>query len=207
MTSLRIQLAIFARAPIAGQCKTRLIPALGAEGAAQLHATLVEKTVKTALAVPHADVTLWTVDKPEHPFFRRLAADYPLLKWQQQPEGDLGERMHHVFMTQQQPTLLMGSDCPAFTSDLLQHYACLLTQHAAVFVPAEDGGYVLVGLQEPCSQIFEQMEWGTAEVMQQTRKRLQQAQIDWVEAESLWDIDRPEDLSRLTVSSNSLHSA
>jgi len=207
VTKTPIQLAIFARAPIAGKCKTRLIPALGAEGAAQLHATLVEQTVKTALAVPHAEVTLWTVEEPCHTFFQRLAADYPSLRWQLQPEGDLGERMNHVFMTQQQPTLLMGSDCPAFTPDLLQHYAYLLTQNPVVFVPAEDGGYVLVGLQTPCPQIFERMEWGTAEVMKQTRQRLQQMQIDWVEAESLWDIDRPEDLNRLTASSNSLHSA
>ncbi len=196
MTSPPIQLAIFAKAPIAGQCKTRLMPALGAEGAAQLHATLVEKTVRTALAVPYAEVTLWMVDQPDHSFFKRLAVDYPLLKWKQQSEGDLGERMHHVFMSQQQPTLLMGSDCPAFTSDLLQYYANLLIQHDAVFVPAEDGGYVLVGLQAACSPLFEQMEWGTAEVMQQTRKRLQQLQIDWVEADSLWDIDRPEDYQR-----------
>lgn len=198
MTSPRVQLAIFARAPIAGQCKTRLIPALGAEGAAQLHATLVEKTVKTALAVHHAEVTLWTVDKPEHPFFGRLATDYPLLKWQQQPEGDLGERMHHVFMTQQQPTLLMGSDCPVMTPALLQNYAVLLTEHQAVVVPAEDGGYVLIGLQAPCRDLFSDMRWGHEQVMQHTRLRLQQNNINWAEPECLWDVDRPEDLRRLS---------
>lgn len=192
----QVQLAIFARAPVAGQCKTRLIPALGAEGAAALHAQLVERTVKVAMSVAHAEVTLWTEGKADHPFFQYLACAYPVLQWRQQPEGDLGERMHQVFVAHQQPTLLMGSDCPVFTSALLTEYAALLQQHDAVIVPAEDGGYVLVGLQTPCVEIFRCVDWGSDRVMDQTRQRLCQLALRWIEPEMLWDIDRPEDMQR-----------
>lgn len=204
MSQKTLQLAIFARAPVAGQCKTRLIPALGAKGAAELHAQLVESTVKTALDVENAKVTLWTANEAEHPFFTRLTDRFPALSWRVQPEGDLGARMHHVFESAKQPTLLMGSDCPALTADLLRSYAQCLEHHDAVIVPAEDGGYVLIGLNSPCRGLFNDMQWSTDQVMQQTRVRLQQYQLDWFEPETLWDVDRPEDLKRLTAISSAL---
>lgn len=194
-----LQLAILARAPVPGQCKTRLIPLLGAEGAAALHAQLVEHCVNTALRLPDAVVTLWTAGDAAHPFFQQLAVSCPQLQWQEQGTGDLGERMHQVFVHTGQPALLIGSDCPALTVDVLQDCADHLKNHAAVFVPAEDGGYVLVGLQSPCRALFAEVDWGTDQVMQQTRQRLQQQHLRWVEPASLWDVDRPEDLQRLAL--------
>jgi uncharacterized protein len=194
-----MQLAILARAPVPGQCKTRLIPTLGAEGAAALHARLVEYCVNTALMLPDVVVTLWTAGAANHAFFQQLAERFPQLQWQEQPAGDLGERMHQVFVHTGQPTLLIGSDCPVLTVDVLQDCADHLKNHAAVFVPAEDGGYVLVGLQSPCRALFAEVDWGTDQVMQQTRQRLQQQQMPWVEPLTLWDVDRPEDLQRLAL--------
>lgn len=199
MQDSELQLAILARAPVPGQCKTRLIPQLGAEGAAALHAQLVERSVNTALKLPKVQVTLWTAGDAKHPFFQQLAESYPQLQWQEQPAGDLGERMHQVFVHTGQPTLLIGSDCPALTVEVLQDCADHLKNHAAVFVPAEDGGYVLVGLQSPCHALFSSVDWGTDQVMQQTRQRLQQQQMHWVEPLTLWDVDRPEDLLRCPV--------
>lgn len=194
---MSLQLAVMARAPVPGQCKTRLIPALGAEGAADLHAQLVSYTLSQTMQLPSIQVTLWTAGDHQHPFFEQLASSWPGLHRQPQPEGDLGERMHQVFIRSQQPTLLLGSDCPVITSQLLLTCAEALRYHQAVFLPAEDGGYALVGLHQPCPALFHGMSWGHDQVMQQTRERLQQQAMTWAEPRTVWDVDRPDDLQRL----------
>jgi len=194
---MSLQLAVLARAPVPGQCKTRLIPALGEIAAARLHAALVRRTLEQALKVPDTKVTLWTAGDPEHTFFQQLRSDWPALHWQQQSEGDLGERMHQVFANNQQTTLLIGSDCPVITPELLLTCAEALQHHEAVFLPAEDGGYALVGLHKPCLSLFQKMTWGHNQVMQQTRERLQQQDMHWAELQTVWDVDRPEDVERL----------
>ena len=97
------------------------------------------------------------------------------------------------------PGLLIGCDCPVLTPDYLREAAAALASGSdAVFVPAEDGGYVLVGLgRMPPAQLFENISWGTASVMQETRARLEQVGWHWRELATLWDVDRPEDLLRL----------
>lgn len=194
---MTIELAVLARAPVPGQCKTRLIPALGAEGAADLHARLVRQTLDQALLWKAARVSLWTAGDPEHPFFQHLAEHFPDLQFRQQREGDLGQRMHQVFVSNNRPTLLMGSDCPMITSELLKVCAEALTQTTAVFLPAEDGGYALIGLNQPCPAIFQNLSWGSEQVMQQTRAIMQELGIQWSEPQTVWDVDRPEDVQRL----------
>ncbi|RAU18933.1 glycosyltransferase [Nitrincola tibetensis] len=192
-----MQIAIFARAPVAGACKTRLIPALGAEGAAQLHAQLVERSLATAMSLPDAEVTLWTAGNPTDPFFLKQQMRWSRLCLKPQSDGDLGQRMHEAFMATNAPMLLMGSDCPALTTEHLLACHRALSERDAVFLPAEDGGYVLVGLNPPCVDVFRGIDWSTDQVMAQTRGRLREKGLSWSEPVCLWDVDRPEDLVRL----------
>lgn len=194
-------IAVFARAPIAGEAKTRLIPALGAEGAAALHALLVEYALVTATAAGLGPVTLWCAPDRRHDFFQACAKKL-VISLADQSEGDLGARMHAVFAAQAgTPTLLMGSDCPCISVDHLRASAAALREGAdAVFLPAEDGGYGLVGLARPMPEIFSAMVWSTENVMQETRARLRRFGLVWREPATIWDVDRPEDAERLARS-------
>jgi len=192
-------IAILARAPVAGTTKTRLIPALGAHGAARLHARLLRQTVATACAAGLGPVTVWCAPDSGHPEFQALADAFPIAL-ATQPPGDLGERMLHAFEHHAgaAPLLLIGTDCPVLTTSTLKESAgALLPEEDAVFVPAEDGGYVLVGLHRPERCLFDNMSWGGSEVMAQTRARLRASGLRWRELDPLWDVDRPEDLPRL----------
>ena len=190
---------VFAKAPAAGHVKTRLIPRLGPEGAVRLHERLVERTLATAVAADVGEVELWCTPDAAHPFFARCAGRYgvPLRR---QAGADLGQRMHDAFertLARHARALLVGSDCPVLQPAHLREAFQALEDHDAVFVPAEDGGYVLVGLKRAAPQVFERVAWGSPEVMAQTRSRLAAAGLDSHELPALWDVDRPEDLDRL----------
>jgi glycosyltransferase A (GT-A) superfamily protein (DUF2064 family) len=96
------------------------------------------------------------------------------------------------------PLLLMGSDCPVFTSGHLREAADALRDGKdAVLTPAEDGGYVLIGLRRPQPTVFDRIDWSTDRVLTQTRERFREAGLSWHECPTLWDVDRPADLARL----------
>lgn len=115
--------------------------------------------------------------------------------------------MHRAFAAHGGPLLLIGTDCPALTERHLAAAEAALAQgNDAVFIPAEDGGYVLIGLQRPCPEVFRDIAWSTAHVMAQTRARLLEAGLRWKELETLWDIDRPADLARLEGFEESIES-
>ncbi len=194
-------IAVFARAPVPGEAKTRLVPKLGAEGAAKLHARLVERMLRTASRAGPGPVTLWCAGSPDHPFFRACAETFGVRLVEQAP-GDLGERMHAVFVERAgRPALLAGTDCPAITTDHLRACARALAEgDDAVFLPAEDGGYGLVGLNRPVPEIFRDMTWSTDTVMAETRARLRALGLVWREPATIWDVDRPEDADRLAAS-------
>lgn len=190
-------LAILAKAPIPGKVKTRLIPTLGAEGACRLHERLLRHTLAIALATTSLGrITLWTTLDHAHPLFQALA-DRHGIALRTQPEADLGGRMHHALQVMGEPGLLIGSDCPVLTPALLRRCQAALTSVDAVFLPAEDGGFALVGLNRPEPRLFAGIDWGTDRVMAQTRRRA--AELDWQLAcpAVVWDVDRPEDLPRL----------
>lgn len=196
MTSI----AIFAKAPLAGYAKTRLIPALGAVGAARLHREMTLHTLRVASEVAHDDLTLWCAPDANQRFFRALMKSNATtrgLNFRRQIEGDLGARMTAAFAETQSAMLLIGTDCPMLRpSHLRQAAAALAAGHDAVFIPAEDGGYVLVGLARPQPEIFRDITWGSPQVMAQTRERLAKQNLQWHELETLWDVDEAEDLSR-----------
>lgn len=195
----RVQVAVLAKAPIAGTAKTRLIPALGAQGAARLQRSLTRGALRCAVEAHLGPVTLWCAPDAEHRFFRALRRTTGL-RCLVQPSGDLGARMHTAFRLHCDagPLLLIGTDCPALRPSHLRKAArALLDGDDAVFYPAEDGGYVLVGLRRPQPALFRDMPWSTAEVMTESRLRAREAGLRVREFETLWDVDLPADLARL----------
>lgn len=190
-------LAILAKAPIPGQAKTRLIPALGAEGAAALQAQLIRHTLTTALQATNASsITLWTALDHQHPLFIELEKQTGITL-KPQPYGDLGVRMYHALREAGHCGLLIGTDCPMLNAGQLSDCMDCLEYVDSVFLPAEDGGYGLVGMRHPTPRPFTDIDWGTSDVMAQTLRRL--AEMQWSHACpcTVWDIDRPDDLERL----------
>lgn len=196
-----VQIAVMAKAPIAGLAKTRLIPAVGPEGAARLQRRLTHRAVHTALAAGLGPVTLWCAPDVHHRFFRALHLTTGVAL-REQCTGDLGARMHQAFESTvlQHPLLLIGTDCPALDGAHLRRAArALLDGCDAVFYPAQDGGYVLVGLNRPRAELFTHIPWSTNKVMTITRHRAHAASLRWREFEPLWDVDLPADLARLSA--------
>jgi hypothetical protein len=194
----RVQVAVFAKAPIPGLAKTRLVPAIGRQGAARLQRHLTRRALRTAHDAGLGTVTLWCAPDARHRFFRALqrVTGQPCLV---QPAGDLGARMHAAFRLHcaQGPLLLIGTDCPVLQPGHLRQAAWALLDGAdAVFLPAEDGGYVLVGLREPQAALFDAMPWSTDRVMALTRARAHAAGLCLRELDTLWDVDLPADVER-----------
>jgi rSAM/selenodomain-associated transferase 1 len=191
--------SVFARAPVAGAVKTRLIPAIGAEGAAALHARLVRHSLAIAVEANLGPVSLCCDPVASHPFFTGCAREFGVALHVQQG-ADLGARMAAALraaLEEAAGAIVIGSDCPSLTADDLRRAAAALAAHDAVLGPAEDGGYVLVGLRRSLPALFDDIEWGTSSVLEQTRARLRAAGAGWFEIETRWDVDRPQDLGRL----------
>lgn len=195
-------IAIFAKAPIAGFAKTRLIPRLGAAGAARLQSVLITRAVECAKAANLGPVSLWCMPDRSHPFFQEIAKKHSIPLHPQTGE-DLGERMENAFafLGKTMPVLLMGTDCVAIDAKLLNRCAASLQKGKdAVFLPVEDGGYILIGLKKPIQELFRDMPWTTERVMTETRRRAEEIGLRTEELETLWDIDRPEDYMRALAS-------
>lgn len=192
--------AVLAKAPVPGLAKTRLIPALGAAGAARAQRGFALQTLATARAASTGPVALWCAPDVHHRFFAALRARQGVACIPQ-PGGDLGVRMRmamnmHFARAPWLPLLIVGTDCPVLTPADLQQAADALQHHDAVLIPAEDGGYVLIGLRRPLPQVFADITWSTPQVQAQTRERLQAAGASWHELPALWDVDEPADWNR-----------
>ncbi|MEO6363507.1 MAG: TIGR04282 family arsenosugar biosynthesis glycosyltransferase [Caldimonas sp.] len=199
MAEAPVDIAIFARAPVPGLCKTRLIATLGAAGAARLHRRMALRTVHVAKRANLGDVTLWCAPDTAHRFFRAVHRCFGVAL-RAQAEGDLGARMAAAFARagSRRPLLAIGTDCPVLDEHHLQRSADALRQgQAATLLPAEDGGYVLIGLRHDAPEVFERIDWSSEHVLAQTRERLRRLGLAWHEGETLWDVDRPADVERL----------
>ena len=199
--AINCRIIIFAKAPTPGRVKTRLVPALGERAAAALHRQLAERTLSTALAAGLGQVELWCAPRTNDAFFTACAKRHGV-GLRAQGEGDLGMRMARALefaLAEGSPGLLIGSDCPALTPEYLREAAsALVNGKDAVIGPAEDGGYVLIGLaRSPAAPLFVDIAWGSATGMQETRARLASGNWRWRELATLWDVDRPQDLLRL----------
>ena len=196
------RICVFAKAPEAGKVKTRLIPLLGAKAAAEFHAACVRKTLRTALDADLGPVNLCCAPHSSAEFFTQCASDFEVFL-ADQGEGNLGERMHRAVahgLIQQSRVIVVGADCPGLTSQTFRDAAQKLHSHDAVIVPAEDGGYVLIGAHRNHHAIFAGVDWGSERVMVQTRHNLHELGWTWAELDTHWDVDRPEDYQRLLVS-------
>lgn len=189
-------IAVFARAPVAGAVKTRLIPRLGAEGALGLHRQLVESALFRARDAALGEVTLWIAGDAEHPEVQACVRRQRV-KLAVQRGADLGARMHAALDTtlaaQPGGCLLIGTDCPALSSQHLQRAARLLADHDVVLGPAHDGGYVLIGLKAPQPALFEGIAWGSDAVLAATRARIGAAGLRCAELDPLPDLDTAAD--------------
>lgn len=191
-------LILFAREPVAGQVKTRLIPALGAEGAARLYRQLLGIALRAASATPCAQRQLWCTGAPtEGGECARLAAVHGCT-WHRQSAGDLGARMAAALAEALAATdraVLIGSDCPDYDAAYLRAAFAALDDHDAVLGPAADGGYVLIGLRRPAPALFADIHWSSAAVLAETRAALGRIGLAWTELPTLRDLDQPEDLA------------
>lgn len=169
---------VFAREPVPGRAKTRLIPRLGEWGAARLQARLTRHALATARAARCGPVELHLSRK--------------------QRGRDLGERMHRALSRARRPAILIGTDCPELRAQDLRRAARLLAAgYDAVLMPAEDGGYGLIGMRRVSAVFFENIAWGSGTVYAETSRRLSDAGWRWRELRTVWDVDRPADLERL----------
>ena len=192
--------AVLAKAPVPGLAKTRLAPALGLAGAARAQRGFTLDTLHCARAAALGPITLWCAPDAQHRFFRAVRSQVDTCL--AQPAGDLGARMGQAFQshfTQKPhlPLLLVGTDCPALAPGHLQQAARALQDHDVVLIPAEDGGYVLIGMRCWVPQALEGITWSTDQVLLQTRQRLRVSGASWTELEALWDVDAPADWERL----------
>lgn len=190
---------IFAKTPLPGCAKTRLIPALGADGAAKLAAHMLRHALQAAVAAEIGPVEICCTPDITNHVFDTLAQSHAVTLTLQ-GEGDLGMRMHRAFerVLRKAPyAILMGTDAPGLDAATLQQVAHRLSTVPVVLVPAADGGYVLIGLHEPTPQLFTDIAWSTPSVMESTRHHLRLLSMRWVELATVHDIDEPADLVHL----------
>ena len=178
---------VFARAPVPGAVKTRLIPRLGAWGAARLHVRLTRHALATAAAAACGPVELHLTRR--HSLFRTARL---------QRGADLGSRMQHAFANAKRPAILIGADCLELTAaDLRRAMRWLRGGYDAVLAPAEDGGYALVALRRPIPGLFRGIDWGSERVYAQSVQKLRGYR--WRALRTVRDVDRPEDLERVRL--------
>ncbi len=194
----RCRVIVMAKAPRAGLAKTRLAPALGADGAARLAHRLLDHALAQALAAGVGPVELCATPCAADPAFDAFR-DRPL-QWTDQGDGDLGTRMARALarsLATDGRALLIGTDAPALDAAALRAAAEALASHDAVFVPAIDGGYALVGVARAADTLFDGIAWSTPQVMAATRERLRAHGWTHAELAAVADIDEPADLAHL----------
>ncbi len=194
-------LQIFAKEPVPGAVKTRLAATLGAQAAAGVYAELAQRCLEAAAQARRrgavAAVELWCAPSAQGPVCRAWAAAHRFAL-HRQCTGDLGARMRHAMrcaLARGERVLLIGTDCPALDADAIATAAAALSNHDAVLVPAEDGGYVAIGLARD-ADVFSGIRWSTGGVATATRERFAAAGLRWHELPPLWDVDDARDLAR-----------
>ena len=194
-----VTLIVFTRYPTPGETKTRLIPALGAEGAATLQRQMTEHTLKTAQTLveeaPNTQVDIRFSGSSKRQMQQWLGHQWT---YNAQGKGDLGDRLVRAFQSAfeqgAESAIAIGIDCPGITSPLLHTALRELHTHDLVLGPATDGGYYLIGLSKVTPGLFQSIEWGTDRVLQQTLTHASRLNLKTTQLAPLADVDRPADL-------------
>ena len=218
------RLLVFAKAPVLGAAKTRMQPLLPPEFSLALHVQLLKTVLAQWTEAAVCPIDCW-IAGDEAPFIETIIkVSVPYLKTRplyQQRGCNLGERLSRAIETtfvhashsgtttdattdatiparkDVEGVFVVGTDCPALSAQYLETACLMLTQYDAVIGPAEDGGYVLLGLKAPNSALFEDIEWGGNLVLEQTLSKIRQLNLSYFEMPTLADIDHPEDLIKL----------
>lgn len=198
---MKKKLILFTRYPVAGRAKTRLIPALGADGAAELQRRMTEGILATAAALASgAIITLET----HHLGGSAEQMDNwlgPERIYREQAAGDLGDKLAaaftEAFRDGSREVIIIGADCPAITPAILADAFNSLKRHDLVLGPATDGGYYLIGLKRPCPELFRNRSWGSNLLLTETVRAASELFLKTSLLEELTDVDRPEDLKNL----------
>ena len=186
-TGARPVVIVFARAPVAGAVKTRLIPRLGAEGAARLQRRLIRTAVRTAQSFGAIELHATR----RHAWLRTLGVPVRV-----QCGADLGDRMFRA-LRRRPGAVLIGSDVPELRARDLERAARLLPGTDVVLAPAEDGGYALIAARRIDARVFEGVRWGSADVLAQTLLNISKSGLRYRLLRTVWDVDRPHDVDRI----------
>ena len=191
---------MFARAPFLGKVKTRLIPVLGDQGALDMHLHLVDRQIKVLNTLNKHSICraqLWVDQNAEDAAFTKFMGEVKL-----QQGNDLGEKMYHAgkeVLEEYSRVVIIGSDCPGIDESYLEQALQALEDEGTHIVlgPALDGGYVLIAMKQPREEIFQDVDWGTERVLEQTLDKCKQCGLSFITLSSLRDIDTAEDLKSL----------
>ena len=188
---------MFAKAPVAGQVKTRLCPPLTPDEAASLHGSLVLDLLDRCQSLKGIDRILAGAPTREHPFFGAMKTRFKIPVWDQVGD-DLGARMAHAFQSAlgspYHSVLIVGTDIPGITVSLITTAFKSLQDHDIVLGPTVDGGYYLIGLRSPVPELFEHIPWSTDKVLSLTREKTQALDLSVKILPRLRDLDTVEDL-------------
>lgn len=205
MASVQEIILVFTKYPVPGQSKTRLIPALGAEGAADLQRWMTRSLLSTIDDYTQEKLTTTEI-------YHTGGCEASMRSWlgvkriyKQQSEGDLGQKMFAAIsdhLSDKRSILLIGSDCPAVSSSHLFAAFAALRRHDIVLGPAHDGGYYLIGAgktvtAEILAPVFTNIPWGDDGVLKRTLEKAADLNLSWHLLPKLHDIDTPDDLKYL----------
>ncbi|KXJ43847.1 MAG: hypothetical protein AXW16_05035 [Cycloclasticus sp. Phe_18] len=190
-------LQIFAKAPIQGFVKTRLIAELGDKKATDVYIELLDRTINLALTSEYK-TQIWCAPNQQYDFFQFNKQKYGVILKDQLGRG-LGERMQYALrqgLKEADEVMLIGADCPVFTTEYLIKAFEALRLSDVVLGPAEDGGFVLVGCRKTHEKMFDGVNWGHSTVLEQTVDAITKAGLTSQLLPMLWDVDTPADLKR-----------
>ena len=199
MANSNVVLIQFAKRPIPGLVKTRLIPALGVVEAARVHEELLRLTLGILQDSKLGSVQLWWDESWDDQAYMGRFGGRQLLSTSVQQGQDLGERMFQALQSQlvdAEKVVLVGSDCPVLSSQYLHAAIKTLDVYDMVLGPADDGGFVLIGASKLTEGCLTGIEWGVATALSQTREKAQSSGLSLGLLDMLWDVDVPADYQR-----------
>jgi hypothetical protein len=189
---------VFAKAPVAGHVNTRLVPFISAEEAADLQEVFTRDRLQMCTAANLCEVQLWCCPDTSHRLFSDCGRLFDITL-HTQDGTDLGARMSNAIMHMlgmYKKVIIIGTDAPALDSKTIAAVIKQLNECDVVLVPAEDGGYVLLGVSTYHEKMLDNVPWGSGQVLSRTVANIESLGLNHELLGECWDVDRPEDLQR-----------